>query len=1568
MATREQTYSQQDTHELAITRALTRAYALDWEMIAYAAIFLLALITRFADLGARVMSHDESLHTYYSWRLFEYGEFAHTPLMHGPVLFHMTALSYFLFGVSDFTARIYPATLGVLMVLFPVLLRRWLGRSGALIASVMLLISPMVLFHNRYIREDTPSVFWTLCFIYAALQYIDGERPRRPVWLWVLSAGLLLSLASKEVAFIYIIIVVTFMVFYWLARVAQEVGIQRRPSDDLGWEPPPLQLLVGHLILLGLVSVTALAVGGLIRFVLSARLWIPTDAWIVAPLFLVMYLPLALWGVARNGTWNELWLWMSPDREERKRKRGEKSARKGGVASAIMDGLAGGRSAFMVLLAGAIIGALLALLIVCVLDVIKPANVWTQTVVRSQYDLEHGANATKEFATSISFDEAMFVRLLTWIGLPLLGVLFVLFLTAIFKFPGNVPIPWRELLLIVLIAFIATSALVLVERRSFVREKVSEQPFAADPTAVSHQDGEKYNNNWIIASWLIGTAATIAIAASRLLTNGWDFLNREPVFDVLIVILTLILPWAAAYPLYRAGYNLEDYNPNSVEGQDTLRAALWIIIPFFMVSVALGVSWNWKLWIPAAAIFLSIFAFFFTTVFSNKDGLVTGMIGSLGYWLEQQGVRRGSQPQYYYVLTQLPVYEFLPMIGALCAGVTGLAGLWGWRLKRIEAALAARESESEDAEGGAGFQTRPEAQDVGAGLALPGTPDVDESRVGAQDVGAELALPRAQPAAPLPESESWTAETRVAQRTEALFLMDDGSLSPDGELVEPVPPPYAALPARLARPFDWAEEFARRASDPEWIGAFPFLGMVGYWGIMILLALTLAGEKMPWLTTHLTVPLILLTGWWLGRVVTGIRWSALREGGWIVLLVALPLAFVAFAQVVAGFWGEGAPFRGRTVNDLLASGNWLSALLIFMGALYVVGHFSERIGWAQLARIAIVSGAVILAILTARVAYLAAYVNYDYATEFLVYAHSGPRVKTVLDEVNRIAQITNEGADMRIVFDDESSWPYTWYFRDYANYGFLRGEAGSVDPSSLDGARIVVVGNKKVGDVRRILGDRYYEFSYIRLWWPMQEYFNLNYDRVARIFGDDLAARFFRDGLFDIWWNRDYNTYAQAMCIDSKQYRCDQEEQWGSTPDERKQYRQACEQAVITECKGDDRFDVNKWPVSDRMYFFVDKQIAAQVWDAGIGSSTVSIREPEYPEDRVYQDRQPEIALENLAGLHGPRGIAVDANGLIYITDTDNSRIVVLNPDGTLSRTIGAPLGDPAAGGLKQPWGVDVAPDGTVYVADTWNNRVAVFSADGEYQREWGRMGVPADGFDEFTMWGPREIKIGPDGNLYVADTGGKRIRVYTPDGAWVRDIGSGGAGLGQLDEPVGLAFNPVNGDLVVAEPWNKRITVFDATGTAVRTFSVNMWFSNRQSYNRPYIAVSPDGTLIYVTDMDDRHRIVAYNLSGQPVFSFNQPDNLEAGVLGMRSPAGLAFDRGGRLYVVDSDQAKVFIFPPSEISGNIPPVLPEDAFPPDFSGDNENSAPQDMGGNAIDAPEDGQSDSDAPEQQLDGP
>jgi 4-amino-4-deoxy-L-arabinose transferase-like glycosyltransferase len=103
---------------------------LDWEKGLYILFILLAIITRFYDLGHRVVSHDESLHTHYSYAYYAGNGYEHTPMMHGPSLFHATALSYWLFGADDFSARIPVALLGIFLVFMPYLLRDWIGRPG----------------------------------------------------------------------------------------------------------------------------------------------------------------------------------------------------------------------------------------------------------------------------------------------------------------------------------------------------------------------------------------------------------------------------------------------------------------------------------------------------------------------------------------------------------------------------------------------------------------------------------------------------------------------------------------------------------------------------------------------------------------------------------------------------------------------------------------------------------------------------------------------------------------------------------------------------------------------------------------------------------------------------------------------------------------------------------------------------------------------------------------------------------------------------------------------------------------------------------------------------------------------------------------------------------------------------------------------------------------------------------------------------------------------------------------------------------------------------------------------
>ena len=71
--------------ESAIHRWIDSKVRIDLEVLVYVLLILLAVLTRFYDLDTRVMSHDESLHTWFSWQLTQGRGYAHDPMMHGPL-------------------------------------------------------------------------------------------------------------------------------------------------------------------------------------------------------------------------------------------------------------------------------------------------------------------------------------------------------------------------------------------------------------------------------------------------------------------------------------------------------------------------------------------------------------------------------------------------------------------------------------------------------------------------------------------------------------------------------------------------------------------------------------------------------------------------------------------------------------------------------------------------------------------------------------------------------------------------------------------------------------------------------------------------------------------------------------------------------------------------------------------------------------------------------------------------------------------------------------------------------------------------------------------------------------------------------------------------------------------------------------------------------------------------------------------------------------------------------------------------------------------------------------------
>lgn len=191
---------------------------------------------RFWDLGSRAFHHDESLHATFSWYLAEGRGYEHNPLMHGPFLFHTTALSFLAFGDSDVTARIVPALFGTMLIAMAWLLRDRIGTWGVVILGLFLAFSPALLYFSRFLRNDIYIAVWTLAMVIAMWRYIDRRQMRYLVATATLMA---LSFATKETTFITMAI---FLLFFngWAAwQLAEQTcpqgGAREREGRPWTW-------------------------------------------------------------------------------------------------------------------------------------------------------------------------------------------------------------------------------------------------------------------------------------------------------------------------------------------------------------------------------------------------------------------------------------------------------------------------------------------------------------------------------------------------------------------------------------------------------------------------------------------------------------------------------------------------------------------------------------------------------------------------------------------------------------------------------------------------------------------------------------------------------------------------------------------------------------------------------------------------------------------------------------------------------------------------------------------------------------------------------------------------------------------------------------------------------------------------------------------------------------------------------------------------------------------------------------------------------------------------------------
>lgn len=178
------------------------------EVLPYLLLMVGAAVLRFWDLDLRAMHYDESLHAYYSWKLFTGLGYDHEPWMHGPFQFYGTWPIYWLFGASDYAARVLPALFGTILVGLPYFLRGYLGRMGGLVTAMFFVISPTILYFSRFARNDIYILVWTLALVICLWRYLEERRSR---YLYLSAAFLGLGFCTKETTYVTLAIFSSFL-------------------------------------------------------------------------------------------------------------------------------------------------------------------------------------------------------------------------------------------------------------------------------------------------------------------------------------------------------------------------------------------------------------------------------------------------------------------------------------------------------------------------------------------------------------------------------------------------------------------------------------------------------------------------------------------------------------------------------------------------------------------------------------------------------------------------------------------------------------------------------------------------------------------------------------------------------------------------------------------------------------------------------------------------------------------------------------------------------------------------------------------------------------------------------------------------------------------------------------------------------------------------------------------------------------------------------------------------------------------------------------------------------------
>lgn len=607
------------------------------------------------------------------------------------------------------------------------------------------------------------------------------------------------------------------------------------------------------------------------------------------------------------------------------------------------------------------------------------------------------------------------------------------------------------------------------------------------------------------------------------------------------------------------------------------------------------------------------------------------------------------------------------------------------------------------------------------------------------------------------------------------------------------------------------------------------------WFIATLVIFSFSSGRQPEHTVLIAFPLLLLGGFGLGDALEALLTTPVDVRRRVVLftLTVLGASIALISTIVLIGRVDTATDRGDAMIQVLA------AAVVALGPMIVLGYtlgdgLGRTLGWTPVRAAALLGVVALLSLLMIRSTIELSFYRQATGNELLASETASTNLRDIAQRIANLSRDVNGtertpsnpagGKEMSIAVDRTVQWPFRWYFRDFPNLQVTAPGAATTLEAQL------VIAPDPTG---------------------MTE------------------------------------TGYQPRTINATT----------TTPPD---YLNPSLGTVLKHI-----FVPSRWDQGLRFLLYRDSidTSAPRTVVFGYSGQVVSKMTGERPTYRLFDHAG---AGANPGQFNQPRSLAVSPDGSrIFVLDTQNGRIQVFAADtGDLLGIWGDGDGDQVSLALTDnglgPYGMVAGPEGLIYVADTWNHRIVVIDPDGQVIRTFGEFGNNEDSPDPQlnvgAFYGPRALAIYAD-EIYVADTGNERVEVFGLDGSFRRAWGGTGSEPNQLLEPVGIAISP-DGQVFVADSGNARISIFDALGNPIAQWAVPEWLGNQ--FFEPYLVFDQSGLLYASSPITSS--ILVFGPNGDV-----QDEITDADGVPFQLPAGMAVSPTNQLYVADRGSSEIY-------------------------------------------------------------